>query len=86
MINFHSRIHFVSNKRYRHEAFRFLGIDLPKGLGSSYLVIRHQVNAEHVQWFHATLGFPPLSSFLKALRGDVEIPGLKYRNGSFQLS
>ena len=49
---------------------------MPQSLGSSNSVIRHQIQAERVQWNHATLGFPPQIGFIKALGRDLEIPGI----------
>ena len=71
---FTSSITAVSDDR--HESFSFFEKDLPQGPGSSNSAIRHQVQAERVQWNHATLGFPPQSSFVKALGRDLAIPGI----------
>ena len=60
----------------RHKGFSFFGNDLPQGLGSFNAAFRNQVHAGRVQWNHATLDAPHLSSFLQALGRDMEIPGI----------
>ena len=60
----------------RHEGFSCFGKNLSQGHGLSNKAIRLKVQAERVQWIHATLGFHTKSSFVKALGRDLEIPGI----------
>ena len=44
--------------------------------GKANAVICHQLNAKRVQLHHASVVFPPASSFVKDLHRDFAIPGI----------